>query len=281
MSETWQTIGLSFATSLIVSLITFILGLKSGKNQADRAKLQDLYKNLYSHFSDLKDGLYKNRPKSWKNYKKVERGIYSVEYFPPVKELHRTGDILFIKKGIAKKALELETEVLQYSYELTKHIPQIHAAIVSDLDKYREGYSFKSYQRSESGTNNFETANPKGCNSFFPRNYRDFYNREDITKLFKEMQERKDVAIEFMTGENPITFSAKFYPDGINIDVDEFLEHLYSLLETNVDGFKDLCTKRQTLIRKIEKLNKKLVRKAKEPVGFWETVFGSFTDMFH
>lgn len=103
MSETWQTIGLSFATSLIVSLITFILGLKSGKNQADRAKLQDLYKNLYSHFSDLKDSLNKNRPKSWKNYKKVERGIYSVEYFPPVKELHRTGDILFIKKGIAKK----------------------------------------------------------------------------------------------------------------------------------------------------------------------------------
>ena len=101
MSETWQTIGLSFATSLIVSLITFILGLKSGKNQADRAKLQDLYKNLYSHFSDLKDSLNKNRPKSWKNYKKVERGIYSVEYFPPVKELHRTGDILFIKNGSA------------------------------------------------------------------------------------------------------------------------------------------------------------------------------------
>ena len=281
MSETWQTIGLSVATSLIVSLITFILGLKSGKNQADRAKLQDLYKNLYSHFSDLKDSLNRNRPKSWKNYKKVERGLYSVEYYPPVKELNRTGDILFIKKGIAKKALDLEMEVLQYSYELTKHIPQIHAAIISDLDKYREGYSFKSYQHSRSGTDNFETANPKGCNSFFPRNYRDFYNREDIVKLFKEMQESKDTAIEFMTGENPITYSAKFYPDGINIGVDEFVEHLYSLLETNVDGFKDLCTKRQTLIRKIEKLNKKLARKAKEPVGFWETVFGAFTDMFH
>lgn len=103
MSETWQTIGLSFATSLIVSLITFVLGLKSGKNQADRAKLQDLYKNLYSHFSDLKESLNRNRPKSWNNYKKVERGFYSVEYYPPVKELNRTGDILFIKKGIAKK----------------------------------------------------------------------------------------------------------------------------------------------------------------------------------
>ena len=70
MSETWQTIVLSFATSLIVSLITFILGLKSGKNQADRAKLQDLYKNLYSHFSDLKDSLNKNRPSHGKIIKR-------------------------------------------------------------------------------------------------------------------------------------------------------------------------------------------------------------------
>ena len=40
MSQELQTVLLSLATSLIVSLITFILGLKSGKNQTDRAKLQ-------------------------------------------------------------------------------------------------------------------------------------------------------------------------------------------------------------------------------------------------
>lgn len=57
MSQTWQTVLLSLATSLIVSFLTFVLGLKSGKNQTDRAKLQNLYKNLYSHFSELKESL--------------------------------------------------------------------------------------------------------------------------------------------------------------------------------------------------------------------------------
>lgn len=133
MSQTWQTVLLSLATSLIVSLITFILGLKSGKNQADRATLQSLYKDLYSHFSDLKESLQRNRPKSWESYKKVERGLYSVEYYPPVKELKRSGDILFLKKKIADEALDLEMQVMNYSYDLTKHIPEIHAALISDI----------------------------------------------------------------------------------------------------------------------------------------------------
>ena len=34
MSQTLQTVLLSLGTSLIVSIVTFILGLKSGKNQA-------------------------------------------------------------------------------------------------------------------------------------------------------------------------------------------------------------------------------------------------------
>lgn len=52
-----DTILTSFLTSLIVSLVTFVLGLKAGKNQSDRKYLQDLYKKLHVHFRDLKDGL--------------------------------------------------------------------------------------------------------------------------------------------------------------------------------------------------------------------------------
>ena len=133
----------------MVSLITFILGLKSGKNQADRATLQGLDRDLYSHFSDLKESLQRNRPKSWESYKKVERGLYSVEYYPPVKELKRSGDILFLKKKIADEALDLEMQVMNYSYALTKHIPEIHAALISDMGMYKDGYTFKKYQRSD------------------------------------------------------------------------------------------------------------------------------------
>lgn len=132
MLQSLQTVLLSLATSLIVSLITFILGLKSGKNQTDRAKLQNLYRDLYSHFSDLKESLQHNRPKSWRNYKKVERGLYTIEYFPPVKELKRTGDILFLNKKIAETALELETA----DYELSMRVKSTYPALLRTYLRY-------------------------------------------------------------------------------------------------------------------------------------------------
>lgn len=280
MSQTWQTVLLSLATSLMVSLITFILGLKSGKNQADRATLQGLYRDLYSHFSDLKESLQRNRPKSWESYKKVERGLYSVEYYPPVKELKRSGDILFLKKKIADEALDLEMQIMNYSYALTKHIPEIHAALISDMGMYKDGYTFKKYQRSDNETAHFETANPNGCNSFWPQNYRVLYNREETIKLFERMQEHSSAAIEFTTGGNPTTYSAKIYPDGITVSASEYAEWLFLALGKNVEGYTELCNRKESLILRIDKLNIKLERKAKEPVGFWETMFGAFADMF-
>ena len=97
MSQTMQTVLLSLATSLFVSMVTFILGLKSGKNQADRAKLQELYKNIHRHFSELKEALADDCRKLWEHYKKND------EYLPLIKELESTGDILFIKKKNSEK----------------------------------------------------------------------------------------------------------------------------------------------------------------------------------
>lgn len=275
MSQELQTVLLSLVTSLIVSLITFILGLKSGKNQTDRVKLQNMYKDLYSHFSELKDSLNHNRPKSWENYKKVERG-----FFPPVKELKRTGDILYLKRKIADEALNLENEVMNYSSNLTRHIPEIHATLISDLKIYKDGYTFKKYQGNTSETSHFETANPEQCKSFWPRNYRDFYYREEVLKLFHQMDESSSTAIEFTAGGNPTTYSAKIYPKGIAISIDEYIGFLFSALENNVEEFNGLCNKKEMLILKIDRLNKRLAKKAKEPVGFWETIFGAFADMF-
>lgn len=279
MSQTWQTVLLSLATSLIVSLVTFVLGLKSGKNQVDRAKLQNIYRDLYSHFTDLKDGLNRNRPKTWTDYKKIARG-YSTEYYPPVKELKRSGDILFLKRKIADEALTLEMQIMNYSSELSQHIPEIHEAIISDLGIYKEGYAFKKYSGKASETSHFETANPSGCNSFWPMNYRILYNKEETLRLFQNMEDGASTAIEFTAGGNPTTYSAKIYPESITVSAGEYVEHLFSALERSVIGYNELCARKETLIFKIEKLNKKLAQKAKEPVGFWETIFGAFADMF-
>lgn len=83
-----KTIIVSALTSLLVSLMTFILGLKSGKNQTDRARLQDLYKQLHTHFKEIKNGFITHRYKKWSDYKKIE-SINRIQYLPLVKELDR------------------------------------------------------------------------------------------------------------------------------------------------------------------------------------------------
>lgn len=49
-----DTVLISLITSLIVSLITFTLGVKSGKNQSDRQQLKEFYKKMTVHFQELK-----------------------------------------------------------------------------------------------------------------------------------------------------------------------------------------------------------------------------------
>lgn len=261
-------------------MVTFVLGLRSGKNQADRAKLQSIYRDLYSYFSDLKDSLKHNSPKEWADYKKIERGLYFTEYYPPVKELKRSGDILFLKKKIADEALELEMQIMNYSSELSRHIPEIHEAIISDMGTYKEGYTFKKYSGRTSETSHFETANPNGCSSFWPMSYRVLYDKEETLQLFQKMADDSSTAIIFTAGGNSTAYSAKIYSEGIAVSISKYVEYLFSALEKNVTGYNELCIQKKTLMCRIDKLNKKLAKKAKEPVGFWETIFGAFADMF-
>ncbi len=280
MSQELQTILLSLITSLIVSLITFILGLKSGKNQTDRAKLQTLYKDLYSHFSDLENAVKCNNPKSYQHYKKVEKGMYSVEYYPPVKEMKRTGEILFIKKALAEEALELEKQFMNYSNDLNHLIPKLHEVLISNLDLYQPGYKFNCYRGDANDKSHFESANPSNCRSFRPKNYRDLIDRQAIIALFKELDIDRTTAVEFTSGDNPISYSAKLYPLGINLDVDTYLNLIFSEFE-KIPEFNELYQRKEELVKKANKICDKLAKKAKEPTSFWETMFGAFGDMFH
>ena len=95
MPETEKTILISLFTSIVVSLFTFILGLKSGKNQTDRAMIQDIYKKMYAHFDDLGEHIKRNRPKSWESFKSIKYDMNRTKYFPVVSELKMNGDLLY------------------------------------------------------------------------------------------------------------------------------------------------------------------------------------------
>ena len=94
------------------------------------------------------------------------------------------------------------------------------------------------------------------------------------------MDEGGSTAIEFTAGGNPTTYSAIIYPESITVGIREYTDYLFSAFEKNVVGYNKLYNRKKTLILEIDKLNKKLAQKAKEPVGFWETILGAFADMF-
>lgn len=103
MSQTWQTVLLSLATSLIVSLVTFILGLKSGKNQTDRAKLQNMYRDLYSHFLILKTVSTATSREHGKAIKRSNRDFTVQSTFPLLKSLKEQAIFFFLRKKLPMK----------------------------------------------------------------------------------------------------------------------------------------------------------------------------------
>src|SRR5271157_1586470 len=68
MSVNWETVGLSVGSSCLVSLFTFVLGLRAGKNQSDRQTLKQHYRDLHNYFTDLKSHVEAHRPRTWKSY---------------------------------------------------------------------------------------------------------------------------------------------------------------------------------------------------------------------
>ena len=278
MSDTLKTVFISLGTSLIVSLITFILGLRSGKNQADRQKMQELYKQLYSHFADLKKSIQEDRSKTWDNYEHINRGN-RILYTPPVRKLELSGDLIYLKKRIADEASELEMEIMNYGSDRNNAAKDIHEVILSNLELFKDGYKFEAYSNKDS-KNILKTANPTGCNSHLMCSYNIFFNKEHFEEMLNNWAAKKDHALDFSSRGNPPSYSFCLYPDSLVVPTEEFKDTLIKGFQKHVKGYTESDRIKSQLLRRIDKLERKLRRRAKEPVSFWETFFGAFVDLF-
>lgn len=279
MSDALKTVLISLGTSLIVSFVTFILGLRSGKNQADRQKLQELYKKLYSHFAELKKSIEEDRCRTWESYDHIEKGNRII-YTPPVRKLEMSGDLIFLKKRIAEDALALEIKALSFGSDKDYLAKDIHGVLLDNLSLLKEGYAFEEYAHNKGKRNILKTVNPTGCKAYRPCSYKDFFSADKLKKLMDEWEAKKEYALEFNTKGNPPEYSFCLYPDSLNVTVDEFIQVLLQDFEEKVKGYRDTEVTKKQLIRDIDNLLKKLRKRALEPFSFWETVFGAFADLF-
>lgn len=278
MSANLQTVLISLLTSLLVSLFTFILGLRSGKNQADRSKVRQIYQSIFSQFDELKRFITENRPRTWWHYEKEILGLSSYRHIAPIKKLEHDGELLLIKKSLARRSVVLEEKAVNYGSKVFYAIDQFHNALANDISLYSDGSKFKKYQGAPENAH-FETANPTNCNSFIECDYRDFIDREKIETLFLRL-EGEPCALEFRLQTQSKVLTYKIYPQSINCSIDVFLQKIYAKFETEIDKFKELCNQKEALLTEISKLNEKISKRAKEPFSFWETLLGAFGDIF-
>ena len=134
---------ISIITSLVVSGITFIFGLKSGKNQADREKLQNLYKEMYVGIRDVRKALSEDHPKRYENYDSKTTGTRT-QYLPPVTKIFYEGNNVFLNKRVAEASLALERRCMAYGDMFSKTSESIHGIILDNINLFADGYKFES-----------------------------------------------------------------------------------------------------------------------------------------
>lgn len=270
-----NTIITSIITSSAVSILTFILGLKSGKSQTDRAFLQEKYKLLYAHFSELEVGIKEKNPKKWEDFKRMQQGS-TCRYYPPVRELESTGDILYIKESIAKTASGLELDCLSYKSKLDELCVKMHEHLINCSELYKGELIDASYDKRQYPLKKINTVNPTECKTYRLFPYSILLDKEILINTLDERDASNDkYALDFVMSGNPPEKEFVIYPHSLEVNNIIFAERICEFANSEINC---IDTEKE-LLKRIGKLKKKLAKRAKNPTGFWETFVGAFIDI--
>lgn len=269
----WPTFLAGLIASLIVALVTFVLGVKSGKNQADRQRLQEMYKSLLVHFQDLKERL-DSYPRRWDQNEEHHVG-WEIHYLPTVKKMEHDGSSVYIKQKLFNEALELERDVLKFGYDVERYYDDIFDAIASDDSLFKAPIDTSTDGRGRS------------CRRIKADDGQS-YTTGRSSRLFCFLQPGIGKHIEgalgsggyltFHDDRNPYEHELTINPGSYD-DLSIFAQRIESLSRKS-GLYDELNSQRTSLKSRIDALTKILTRRAKEPVPFWETFSGAFIDVF-
>ena len=252
---------ISIMTSLIVSAITFIFGLKSGKNQADRDKLQGFYKEMYVGIRDIQKALSEDHPKRYENYESKTTGNRT-QYLPPVTKIFYEGNNVFLNKTIAESSLDLERRCMTYGDRFSKMSESIHEIILDNLYLFADGYKFETRASQKDDKRNLVSCNPNGINSCILITYSAFLSEEGRMNL-EELLSDPETGVTFeKTYRGTVLYNTTIYPDGLKVPYTDFIN---CIMEKTSLKREQLRSEKMQLIKKCDKKIKKLARRAKEP----------------
>lgn len=102
------TVVVSTVTSAVISLATFMVGVRLAKDQGDRAVLREIYQRLFEHFRSLRDSIEARDPKTWQDFAlRHERSM------PPFRKMTESGEANLLPDVLKRECENLEVEALR------------------------------------------------------------------------------------------------------------------------------------------------------------------------
>ena len=183
-----------------------------------------------------------------------------------------------MKKRIADQAIQLELDCLGYRWNLDELCVKVHEHLVRCPELFKDVLVDESYDKKNNPLKKIGTSNPTNCRTYRNFTYGVLLNKE---KLIAQLNER-DVsdsayALDFAMKGNPPKREFILYPGSLAVDNETFANSIAEYANSEFDS----AGVEKELLKRIEKIKKKMAKRAKNPTGFWETFVGAFIDIFH
>lgn len=256
MNIQWQTVFISVFSSLIVSIIMFILGLKAGKAQSDRKAMKRKYLNISVYFNRLLSFIESAK-------------VLKMKITPLIREMTRSGEMLDLPNKLQKELKNTEEDVSIYLSKINQYaINNIKPVMLEQIKLYCPNLIQE--------INTIKTMNFDFRKSTCEYSYCLFFVDKELSKICKELNQNIVDAIIFDDYDQKLYI----YNDTLNeISTSQFLRKCqFEFMKDN--NFKQLVQEGKELIRCLETTIQKINNRVKDPFTFWEILFGAFYDVF-
>ena len=266
----WISVIISFFTSLIVSILTFIFGFRAGKNQVDRPRLKDIYRELSVHFEELYNKLLIGNPKRWKDFpeNKNDRA-----YLPIVKKLKKEGNLIDLNKTLSEEIENLELKYLSFSFNFFSNLQTLLSESTNLLKKYSKNVTVETENKISSG-------NAEKGSSYLEKNFGSILIKEELHKICSMLGNDSSLGICLFFETNFKRYELCIYANSLtDLKLSDFLLILQNDLLKLPDVI-NLMERREKIILEINKILPILKNRAIDPHPFWETLKASISDIF-
>ena len=275
-----MTILISLGSSIIVSLFTFILGLKAGKNQNDRQILKNHYRDLYVHFKKLFEGIEFNNPLNWSNFKYERIDDKRSFVATPLITKERSGDSVELDSTLIQELIKEERQSLKYGYEFSQTMITIENIIISCFEKQIDLNRYKEENTKEWSI--FLNRRPPNGIPYHPILLESvlFLRQENKQMLLDKIKDTSELEWSYLSIRIPIRDKKKEISIEFPLlnNINELINHIYDIV-LKEDKVIKLLKEKNERMKNLIKLKKKIVKRVKEPHTFFNTLGNSFLDI--